>query len=254
VIDLHCHILSGMDDGARTSEESLAMAEMAIADGITHAVATPHSSNEYRFDFAAVSQAVTELQRAVGERLKLATGCDFHLNPENIAALKRNSAPFCINEKDYLLLEFNEFSIPPAMDQTIYEIQLLGLRPIITHPERNAVMRAQPERLEKWIRTGGYAQVTGSSLTGSFGPAAKQAALSWIARGLVHFVASDAHNLTSRPHQLRPAYDVVYAEFGQQKAEALFVENPAAAFNGRPLPHVPDIVDEQPKKKWFLFF
>ena len=254
MVDLHCHILSGMDDGAKSAEESLAMAEMAIADGITHVVATPHSSSEYRFDFAAVQRAAAELQKAVGERLTLATGCDFHLNPENLAALKKSAANFCIHQKDYLLVEFNEFSIPPGIDQIIYEIQLAGVRPIITHPERNGIMRAQPERFEKWIRNGCYAQVTGGSLTGTFGPGAKQTSLTWIARGLVHFVASDAHNLTGRPQQLRAAYDLVRSEFGKEKAEALLVENPMAAFEGRPLPHVPEISEAQPKKKRFLFF
>jgi len=176
------------------------------------------------------------------------------LSPENIAALKRNAAPFCIHQKDYLLVELNEFSIPPAMDTTIYDIQLASLRPIITHPERNAILRTQPERLTKWIRAGAYGQVTGGSLTGSFGTAARQSALRWIARGLVHFVASDAHNLTSRPQQLRAAYQAVCAEFGREKAEALFVANPLAAFEGRPLPHVPEIADEPAKKKRFLFF
>jgi protein-tyrosine phosphatase len=254
MVDLHCHILSGMDDGAKSVEESLAMAEMAIADGITHVVATPHSSNEYHFDFAAVQQAAAELQRAVGDRLKVATGCDFHLSSENLAALKRNAAPFCIHQKDYLLVEFNDFSIPAAMDNTIYEIQLSRLRPIITHPERNPIIRSQPKKLEKWIRTGAYGQVTGGSLTGSFGPVARQVALTWIERGLVHFVASDAHNLTSRPHQLRAAYEAVCAKFGEEKADALFVQNPQAAFDGQPLPHVPEIVDEQPKRKRFLLF
>jgi len=254
MVDLHCHILSGMDDGAKSAEESLAMAEMAIADGITHVVATPHSSSEYPFDFAAVQRAAAELQKAVGERLTLATGCDFHLNPENLVALKKSAANFCIHQKDYLLVEFNEFSIPPGIDQIIYEIQLAGVRPIITHPERNGIMRAQPERFEKWIRNGCYAQVTGGSLTGTFGPGAQQTSLMWIARGLIHFVASDAHNLTGRPHQLRAAYDVVRTEFGKAKAEALLVENPMAAFEGRPLPHVPEIGEAQPKKKRFLFF
>ncbi len=243
-----------MDDGAKSAAESLAMAEMAIADGITHVVATPHSSNEYRFDFAAVQQAAAELQKAVGERLILATGCDFHLYPENLAALKKNASAFCIHQKDYLLVEFNEFSIPPGIDQIVYEIQLAGVRPIITHPERNGIMRAQPERFEKWVRNGCYAQVTGGSLTGTFGPLARQMSLEWIKRGLVHFVASDAHNTTGRPHKLRAAYQVVRAEFGKEKAEALLVENPLAAFEGRPLPYVPEISDAQPKKKRFLFF
>lgn len=254
MVDLHCHILSGMDDGARSVEESLAMAEMAIADGITHVVATPHSSSQYRFDYPAVQQTAMELQKAVGDRLTIATGCDFHLSRENLAALKRNTAAFCIHQKGYLLVEFNEFSIPPGIDQIIYEIQLAGVRPIITHPERNGIMRARPERFEKWIHNGCYAQVTGGSLTGTFGPGAQRMSLAWIARGLIHFVASDAHNLTGRPHKLRAAYDVVRKEFGKEKAEALLEENPLAAFEGGPLPHVPEIIDGQPKKKWFPFF
>lgn len=235
-------------------EDSLAMAEMAIADGITHVVATPHSNDVYRFDFDKVQQAAAELQRAVGERLKIATGCDFHLNPENIAALRKNAAPFCVSQKSYLLVEFNEFAIPPAMDHTLYEIQLAGLRPVITHPERNAILRTQPERLEKWVASGCYSQVTGGSLLGRFGPGAQQTSEQWIARGVVHFVASDAHNLTGRPHKLREAYEVVDSGFGKEIAEALFTQNPLAAFEGRPLPHVPEIVEVPPKKKRFFFF
>src|SRR5262249_2679005 len=169
MVDLHCHILSGMDDGARSFEESLAMAEMAIADGITHVVATPHSSPEFRFDYANVKREAERLQSALGNKLKVATGCDSHLSPENIAALKRTPSAFCIHQKDYLLVEFNEFAIAPAMDHTLYEIQLAGLRPIITHPERNGILRTQPQRLERWIRNGCYGQVTGGSLTGAFG-------------------------------------------------------------------------------------
>lgn len=243
-----------MDDGAKSAEMSLAMAEMAIADGITHVVATPHANNEHRFDFEAVQQAAMELQKAVSGRLTIATGCDFHLSAENLAALKENARPFCIHQENYLLVEFNEFSIPPGIDQIIYEIQLAGVRPIITHPERNAIMRAQPERFEKCIRNGCFAQVTGGSLTGRFGPAAQKMSLAWIARGLVHFVASDAHNLTARPHKLRFAFDAVRAKFGKEKAEALLVENPLAAFEGHPLPYVPIIAGDRPAKKRFRLF
>ena len=256
MIDLHCHILSGLDDGAKSVEDSLAMAEMAIADGITHVVATPHSSSEYRFDFAAVQRTAAELRRAVGDRLKIATGCDFHLNPENIAELKRNAVPFCIHQKTFLLVEFNEFAIPPGASHTLYEIQLAGLRPIITHPERNAILRAHPERLEKWVRHGNYVQVTGGSVTGSFGAVAQEDALRWIGEGLVHFVSSDAHNIRSRPLRLRDAYSAVAGKFGEEKAQALFVENPLAAFEGRDLPHVPELAEETPeaRKKRFFFF
>jgi protein-tyrosine phosphatase len=256
MVDLHCHILPGLDDGPGTKEESLEMAESAIADGITHVVATPHSSNKYLFDFAQVRRLRDELQAGAGDRLKIATGCDFHVNPENLESLRENARPYCINQRNFLLVEFSEFSIPPAMDQALHEMQLAGLQPVITHPERNGILRSQPERLKKWVRQGCFAQVTGGALTGGFGAGSQQNALRWIAEGLIHFVASDAHNTRSRPLRLQPAYDVVVDRFGEAKARALFLDNPLAAFEGRQLPHVPEVADELPplRRKRFFFF
>ena len=85
-------------------------------------MATPHSSDGYRFDFATVLRRRNELQSRIGNRLKIATGCDFHLNPENLASLRREPRQYCINERDYLLVEFNEVSIPPAMDKTLHDM------------------------------------------------------------------------------------------------------------------------------------
>jgi len=255
MVDLHCHILPGVDDGPATMEESMAMAESAVADGITHIVATPHSSSEYHFDFTRVRRIRDELQSRIGGRLQFATGCDFHLNHENLTALRKDASPYCLNQHDYLLVEFNEISIPPAMDQTLHEIQLAGLRPVITHPERNRILRARPERLEKWVRQGCFVQVTGGALTGKFGAAPQRDALKWIRQGLVHFVASDAHHTRTRPLRLQPAYDAVSDQFGEVKARALLHDNPLAAFEGRELPHVPEIEQEKPpRRKRFFFF
>jgi protein-tyrosine phosphatase len=256
MVDLHCHILPGLDDGAANMEESIAMAESAIADGITHVVATPHSNSQYHFDFTHVRGLRDELQSKIGNQLEIVTGCDFHLNPENLSSLRRDARQYCINQNDFLLLEFNEFSIPPSMDQTLHAMQLTGVRPIITHPERNGILRAHPERLKKWVRQGCFAQVTGGALTGGFGPSAQQDALRWIGEGLIHFVATDAHNTRRRPLRLQSAYNVVVDRFGQEKARALFQDNPFAAFEGRELPHVPEIEDElpPPRRKRFFFF
>jgi len=256
MVDLHCHILPGLDDGAATMEESMAMAESAIADGITHVVATPHSNNRYYFDFAEVRRLRDQLQAKAGDRLKIATGCDFHLNPENLESLRKDPAHYCINQRDFLLVEFNEFSIPPSMDQTLHEIQLAAVQPVITHPERNSILRSHPERLKKWVHQGCFVQVTGGALTGGFGAGPQQDALRWISEGLIHFVASDAHNTRSRPHRLQPAYSLVVDRFGEEKARALFQDNPLAAFEGRQLPHVPEIADElpPPRRKRFFFF
>jgi protein-tyrosine phosphatase len=256
MVDLHCHILPGLDDGPDTMEESLEMAETAIADGITHVVATPHSSDRYWFDFTHVRQLRDDLQARIDNRLRIATGCDFHLNPENLASLRKQPRQYCINQHDYLLLEFNENSIPPAMDRTLHEIQLSGVRPIITHPERNAILRAHPERLREWVKRGCFAQVTGGALTGGFGLTAQEIALQWIREGVIHIVASDAHNNRNRALRLRPAYAVVAEQFGVEKARALFVENPRAAFEGRDLPHVPEVEEAfpPPRRKRFFFF
>lgn len=256
MVDLHSHILPGLDDGPENIEISLEMAEAAIADGITHVVATPHSSNRYVFDYPLVRALRMELQEKVGDRLILATGCDFHLNPENLNALREDAPRFCVNQRDYLLVEFNEYSIPPAMDQTLHEIQLLGLRPVITHPERNAILRLQTARLAKWVRLGCFLQVTAGSLTGVFGLGAQKDAWRWLAGGLVHFVASDAHNTRGRPLKLAPAFELVREQCGVEKARALFIENPMAAFEGRELPHVPQLPEEDSaiRRKRFFFF
>jgi protein-tyrosine phosphatase len=256
MVDLHSHLLPGLDDGAKSVEEALAMAEDAIADGITHVVGTPHASSNYAFNFVKVREARDTLSAKLAGRITLATGCDFHLNPENLAALRADAAPFCINQKDYLLVEFNEFSIPPSMDQTLHELHLAGLRPVITHPERNGILRAQPERLLRWVSLGCYAQITAGSLTGVFGPGAQEDAWTWMGRGLVHFVASDAHNTARRPLKLRFAYDAVAERFGEEKARALLMENPLAAFEGRPLPYVPEVSTDPPhaRRKRFIFF
>ncbi len=110
MIDIHCHILPGVDDGPEQLEHAMAMAEDAIADGITHVIATPHANSHYHFDYQRVRRIRGALQERLGDRLHVATGCDFHLSPENLAALKVDPVRFCLNQRNYLLVEFDEFA------------------------------------------------------------------------------------------------------------------------------------------------
>jgi protein-tyrosine phosphatase len=263
MIDIHCHILPGLDDGAETIEEACAMAEMAIADGVTHIIGTPHANEAYRFAPELIRQRCGELQAQFEGRLVLATGCDFHLSFENLQDIRHDAARYTLNQKDYLLVEFADFSIPPSMDQAFHQLQLAGLRPVITHPERNPLIRTRPERLFQWLRQGCYAQVTAGSLLGKFGSAAKEAARRWLDAGAVHFLASDAHNTTSRPLKLKETFDLVAKTYGANVAQALLVDNPLAAFEGRPLPYIPglsaDVVGEdggqgKKRRRRFWFF
>jgi protein-tyrosine phosphatase len=259
MVDIHCHLLPGLDDGPDSLEESLQMAEMAIADGITHVIATPHASDYYKFFPDLVRKRRDELQSRLGARLHLATGCDFHLSYENLQELLRSPVSFTLNQKNYLLVEFADFSIPPTIDQTLHELCLAGVRPIVTHPERNALLRAHPARLVKWMRLGCTVQVTALSLLGRFGEAARRATDLLLEKNAVHFFASDAHNLKGRPLVLREACEEVARRKGPRVAEALFCENPLAAFEGRELPYQPEppeIEELVPpkKKKRFWFF
>src|SRR6202790_5547594 len=260
MVDIHCHILPGLDDGADTLETSIQMAESAIAEGFTHVVGTPHANSLYKFDPEIIRQRRDELQAAVGDRLKLATGCDFHLSFENLQDLEKTPQKYTINQKNYLLVEFADFSIPPSMDDTMHHLHLIGLSPIITHPERNALLRTKPERMYRWLHQGAYMQITAQSILGRFGTSAKNRAEEWLDAGRVHFVASDAHNLKGRPLQLRAAFETVLARRGQTVAEALFQANPLAVFEGRSLSYEPEQPDpsarppQYPRRKRFIFF
>lgn len=262
MIDIHCHILPGLDDGADSLETACAMAEMAIADGITHVIGTPHASETHRFVPERVKQRRDEVQAVFEGRLRLASGCDFHLSFENLQEIRHEPARFTLNQKNYLLVEFADYSIPPSMDEALHQLQLAGLRPVITHPERNPLIRTRPERLFRWLRQGCYAQVTAGSLHGRWGKAAQSAAASWVEGGAVHFLATDAHNTTTRPLKLKETFDLVAKSSGPKVARALLVENPLAAFEGRALPYAPELSDEltgengaPPKRrKRFWFF
>jgi len=258
MVDIHCHILPGLDDGPDSLDEAMQMAEMAIADGITHVVATPHANDQYRFNPELVHRRRDEIQGRLGDRLILATGCDFHLSFENFQDVREHSSKYTINQKNYLLVEFADFALPPTIDEMLHQLQLARLCPILTHPERNRLIRSRPERLHQWVHQGCYVQVTAQSLLGRFGLATQRLVETWLEEGRIHFFASDAHDLRSRPLRLRQAFEVVAKRHGEEVALALFRDNPLAAFEGRPLPYVPEPPERDVKRQAFrrrkLFF
>lgn len=260
MVDIHCHILPGLDDGAKTMEIAVEMAESAIADGITHVIGTPHSNAEYTFNPELVRERRNELQARVEGRLQILTGCDFHLSYENLRDIETNTTKYTLNQKNYLLVEFADFAIPPNIDDTLHSLQLLGLQPIITHPERNGLIRHQPEKLWRWMRQGCYVQVTAQSVIGKFGKDTAKVLMNWLDDERIHFIASDAHSVTGRPLKLREAYQLVAKRVGEARAQALFTDNPMAALEGKPLPYQPDPPEDRSaargykKRKRFFFF
>jgi protein-tyrosine phosphatase len=239
MVDIHHHLLPGLDDGSKDFDTSLAMAKMAAADGITHIVATPHANGRYPFDPSRNAELLAALRDALAKEdvpVILGSGCDFHLSYDNLQRAYTEPGYFAINNHGYLLVELPDYSIPKQLDDSFYELRVAGAEPILTHPERNPVLQKDSSRMEGWLRQGMLVQVTTSSVLGQMGPVAERMAHRMLANRWVHFLATDAHDLKSRPPQMRAAYDVVAKKYGQEYAERICVENPLAVFEGHPLP------------------
>jgi protein-tyrosine phosphatase len=256
LFDIHYHLLYGVDDGPKTLEDSLALAEASIKEGVTHVVATPHSNHEFSFQPEVNHERLALLNDRLQGRLTLGLGCDFHLSYENLEDLKRDRTKYTINGKKYLLVEFADSSIPVMAAEILYELQLTGVVPIITHPERNPILVRNPRRLAEWIRGGCLVQLTAASLKGRFGRRAKAMSDDLIRKNWAHIIASDAHSVEGRPPAMGDAYQLLVEEFGRQTAERLCVSNPGAAFRGDPLgpqPEPSDLYeDTRPVRRGFL--
>ena len=252
MIDIHCHILPGMDDGAKTLEESISMVRMAAASGTTDIVATPHANPQYRFEPEVIERKVSELRSATCDAVQIHVGCDFHLSATNIEDALANPTKYTINHRSYVLVEFADFLIPPTSTEIFRRMRVAGMTPIITHPERNRLLQINLEQIRGWVENECLVQVTAQSFLSRFGKSAKDAADDLMRSGLVHFVASDAHGPKGRTPDLAEAYRYVASTYGPSQAERLFVANPKAALLGEPL----EWFDSMPRKRrrWYQFF
>lgn len=248
MVDIHHHLLHGLDDGPADLTTSIAMARIAVEDGLTHVIATPHASNRYTFDPALIAERLAELRAALvaeGIPLTLATGCDFHLSYDNIQDAEAHPHKYTLNGSDYLLVELPDHGLPPNLSETYYELRLAGMVPILTHPERNPTLQNDPKRMVQWLREGLLVQVTAGSVLGHMGSRAQKMAMMLLENRWVHFLATDAHNTNRRPPRMREAQEFVAKKYGEEYARRLCVTNPMAAFAGQPWP------EQEPARQLF---
>jgi protein-tyrosine phosphatase len=235
MIDIHNHILPGLDDGSKSWEMTLEMCRLALEDGIKHIVATPHANESYAYDRDRVREVIVDLHRIIGDQLTFSIGCDFHLSYENIEEAVAHPRRYTIAATQYLLVEFSDFGIPPKITDSFFRLQSARLTPIITHPERNAILQRRPEQLLEWVDAGCLVQVTASSVIGLWGEAARKISLWLLEHNLVHVLATDAHDGKLRKPILSEARDCVAKRFSPNLARALVQDNPGAIVTGRPL-------------------
>lgn len=240
MVDIHSHFLPGIDDGAKNWDVALSMVRMAAEDGITHIVATPHCNDEYNYDRAASLELLKKLREQCGVTMDFSLGCDFHFSIENIEAALERPERFCIGNTDYLLIEFSDFAISPFTGDALLRFIRAGVTPIITHPERNAVLQRRPQSIRDFAANGCVIQVTANSVTGYWGERPRKLAEYLLDHACVHVIASDAHDLSRRPPVLSKAHRAIGEKYGHEIAQALCQDNPRAIVNNRALPYFPE--------------
>jgi len=234
MIDIHCHLLPAIDDGANNLEQALEMASMAVADGITHAVLTPHiQPGRWHNTAAGIAGEVAAFRVALEADqipLKIGFAAEVQVSDQIFRDLEQEKIPFFGVHEGYriMLLEFPHTHIVPGTDKLVAWLIRNGIRPLIAHPERNREINAHPEKLKPFLDQGCMAQITGASLTGRFGATARQAGEYFIRQGQVDVLASDAHNTTTRLPAMAAARDIVAAMVGADVAARMVWELPMA--------------------------
>jgi len=237
MVDTHCHILPGLDDGAKDLEDSLELARIAEKDGIRAIVTTPHVM-EFRYPNTreTIDAAYGLLEKALereGIGIRLFRGAEVHVAADLVARLKNGDLLTLADNRKYMLLEFPFQQIVSGSEEIVYRLRLAGVVPIIAHPERIGFFMEDPDRLHRLIRLGALAQVTGGSLLGLFGERSERVGWKMVERRLVQLVASDAHDTHHRRPELRQSVEALSVRVGEEQARRMSEEIPVAIVEGR---------------------
>ncbi len=237
MIDLHCHILPAVDDGAEDLDTALAICRAAAADGCTAMVATPHLRHEFwhNGDRAHLERLWRQVRDRTQGMIDIYLGGEIAVNSESCGEMHHlpEGDLLSLAGSRYLLLEFHPRGMGPDPEELIHELTVDGWCPVIAHPERIPWLVNDPSYLEALLDVGALTQVTAMSVVHPGGHFASQACTRMLEAGMVHFVASDAHDTRSRPPGLSQAYHQIAESQGETVARELFISNPQAVLENR---------------------
>lgn len=244
MIDLHCHLLPDIDDGARSLEMSLAMARLATEDGITVTACTPHiMPGVYNNDADGIRGHIERLQAsldAAGIALRLVIGADIHVDPGLVDGLRKGRLP-TLNGSRYFLLEPPHHVAPPRLEDLVFNLMTAGYVPVLTHPERLSWIEEHYDMIVRIARAGCLQQLTAASVTGRFGRRITYWCDRMFDEGLVSLLASDGHNTSSRPPVMSKARDLVATRLGEDEARHLTVTRPQGILDNLMPESLPEI-------------
>ena len=254
MVDIHCHMIPGIDDGAESLQVSLEMARLAVNDGIGTIICTPHQLGNFQHNTGdVIRQATQQFQLALQEAripLRVLPGGDVRIEEAMLGGLLSGSVMSLADHRKHVLLELPHelyFPLEPVL-QKLKSARMVG---ILSHPERNRGILQQPELLPKLVDIGCLMQITASSVLGSMGAACQELSRWMLTEGLVHFVASDAHGVKSRRPLLNRAFDEVARLTDEVTAQDLFVRQPACVALGKYVSAARRLVKRQPERSWF---
>jgi protein-tyrosine phosphatase len=224
MIDLHCHLLPGIDDGPETLEEALGMARIALANGITESHVTPHlHPGRWENDRAKIERAVAAYRAALakaGIGLEIGFAAEVRLDYDILPLVEEDRVPFLgvLDGHRIMLLEFPHSHVPVGADKFVAWLLARRIRPMIAHPERNKDLMRDPSKLQPFVEQGCLLQVTADAVAGGFGELSAARARDFLERGWVTVLASDAHDTTDRPPRIAPGRDAAAKIVGEEEA------------------------------------
>ena len=254
MIDLHSHILPGIDDGSRSLEESVELCRIAASDGVRRTVCTPHIDFRFvnrRDTIEAPFETLGRAVREAGIGLELVKGAEVHISPDILVRVKDKDLMTYADMGRYLLLEFPFQKVLTGVEEMVYRLRLASVTPVIAHPERIGWFMDDLDRLQKVVQMGALSQITGGSIMGQFGDRSQRAALMMVERNLAHVVASDAHDTSYRRPVLAEAREAIARRFGADRASQMTEIYPEAIVQGSEIDPEPP-VESARRKGGFL--
>ncbi len=253
--DLHAHILPGVDDGAKTVEDTIAMARVAAETGPLEMLCTPHRKDiTENFSVAYIQDLIAKMNaelKAQNIGLQFLLGMENHLDIDLPAEFVAGRA-LKINGSRYALVELPFFGKANFIEDTLFKIQLQGITPVLAHPERLECFQKEPDLLAKFVESGMLSQVTAGSVVGHFGEKVKKITNGMLKRGLVHILSSDTHFPHGpRSPKLPPGVEAAALIVGKERAHAMVVDTPRAILRNEIVKITSPSDLEEPRKKWW---